>query len=138
MSLTISIDTSNGLSEQDVAIIGAIAGAVGAVAPGATTVVNNIAAEAAKLAEKVEKPAAKKAAAAKPAPAEPAAEPEEDLLGGDDEGLTKEDAVKKATELVAQGKAKDVKAALVEVGVAKVGQLETPELVAAWFAALPA
>lgn len=62
-------------------------------------------------------PAKKAAAAPKPEP-----EPEEDLLGTDD-GPTLEDAVKRATELVAGGKAAEVKAALAAAGVKRVSEL---------------
>lgn len=70
-------------------------------------------------AKKAAAPAAKKAAAA-PAP-DPEQEPEEDLLGTD--APTLEDAVKRATELVAEGKAAEVKAALATAGAKRVSEL---------------
>lgn len=115
----ISIDTAN-LSPVDyqvLALLGGVATAPKAEAEKATT-----AAPAAKKATP-----AKKAAAAKPAP-EP--EPEdEDLVGGDDE-FTLEDAVAKATAMVADGKAAEVKAALNEVGAKKVSGLEGDQIAA--------
>jgi hypothetical protein len=62
---------------------------------------------------------AKKAAAPKPT-AVPDPEPEEDLVGG---GATLEDAVAKATELVAAGKTAAVKAALAAAGAKRVSEL---------------
>lgn len=114
----ISIDTQVDLSSTDKAILRALVGepvAKAAPAPKATP--------------------AKKTAAAKPAPA-PEPEPEEedeDLLGTS--GQTVEDAVAKATAMVAEGNAKEVKAALDTIGVKKVSAL-TEDQVAAFFAEL--
>ena len=109
----ISIDTSVDLSGVDKNILLALIGEV--------AVVPNTAGTPAKKATP-----AKKTAAAKPAP-EPEPEPEEDLLGGDDEP-TLDDAVAKATALVADGKAKEVKAALDKVGAKKVSALEASQV----------
>lgn len=67
----------------------------------------------AKAAEPKEEPA--------PEPEPAAEEDDEDLLGT--EGPTLEDAVARATALVSDGKAPDVKAALAKVGVARVSKL---------------
>lgn len=87
--------------------------------------------------KKAAKPAKK--AAAKPAP-EPEPEPEdddegEDLLGGEDDAPTMDDAVARATELVGKGKSAQVKAALAEVGVKRVSDLSDDQ-VPAFLAAL--
>lgn len=112
----ISIDTAN-LSPVDyqvLALLGGVATAPAAEAEKATT-----------AAPKKTTPA-KKAAAAKPAP-EP--EPEdEDLVGGGDDEYTLEDAVAKATAMVADGQAKEVKAALESVGAKKVSALEGDQI----------
>lgn len=68
------------------------------------------------------KPAPKKSAAkAKPAP-EP--EPEEEAS----DGPTLEDAVARATELVSEGRAADVKGALQNFGVKRVSELEESQV----------
>lgn len=114
----ISIDTTQDLSDTDKAILRALVGDGVATAP---------AAPAAKKATP-----AKKAAAAKPAPAPEPEEEDGDLVGGDDEdeAPTLEDAVSKATALVADGKAKEVKAALDKVGAKKVSALEGDQIAA--------
>jgi ribosomal protein S8E len=76
------------------------------------------------------KTAAKKAAAPKP---EPVVEPEpedEDVLGTDDEPTeyTMADAVARATEIVQAGGADTVKAALADIGVAKVSHLKADQI----------
>lgn len=112
----ISIDTSVDLSGVDKNILLALVGDVPAKASSAPSVAKKAT-------------PAKKAAAAKPAP-EPEPEPvEEDLLGGDDEP-TLDDAVAKATAMVADGKAKEVKAALNAVGAAKVSALAGDQIAA--------
>lgn len=115
----ISIDTQVDLSSTDKAILRALVGeaSVAKAAPAKAT-------------------PAKKTAAAKPAPApepEPEVEEDEDLLGTS--GLTVEDAVAKATAMVAEGNAKEVKAALDAIGVKKVSAL-TEDQVAGFFAEL--
>lgn len=76
------------------------------------------------------KAAAKKAAAAPVVPDEPEEEPEadEDLVGGDDTEYTMADAVARATELVQASKADAVKAALADLGVAKVSHLKADQI----------
>ena len=59
-----------------------------------------------------------------PEAVEPEAAPEEDLVGGSDEAPTLEDAVTAATNLVSQGKAAAVKAALAKAGANRVGELK--------------
>lgn len=77
---------------------------------------------------------AKKAAAKKAAPKpEPVVEPEpedEDVLGTDDEPTeyTMADAVARATEIVQAGGADTVKAALADIGVAKVSHLKADQI----------
>ena len=74
---------------------------------------------------------ARKPAAPKPAPVE---EPEvdeeedEDLLGGDEDEVTLEDAIARATELVSEGKAAKVKAALAKVGAKRVSDIKESSL----------
>lgn len=100
----ISINTDEGLSDVDKAILRALLGEETTPAPA--------------------KPAtAKKAAASKPK-AKP--EPETDEDEGEDEtegGASKEDAVALATKMVSNGEAAKVKAALVEVGAKKVSEI---------------
>lgn len=119
----ISIDTENlsPLDYQVLALLGGVATAPKAEAEKATT----------PAAAKKATPA-KKTAAPKPAPA-PEPEPEEedeDLVGGDDEGYSLEDAVSKATAMVADGQAAEVKAALTKVGAKKVSALEGDQIAA--------
>lgn len=72
---------------------------------------------------------ARKAPAPKPAPVEePEVEDEaedEDLLGG---GVTLQDAIDRATELVSEGKAAQVKAALAKVGAKRVSDIKQDSL----------
>ena len=74
---------------------------------------------------------ARKAPAPKPSPVEePEVEDEveaedEDLLGG---GVTLQDAIDRATELVSEGKAAQVKAALAKVGAKRVSDIKQDSL----------
>lgn len=116
----ISFETEN-LTAEDRQVLAVLAGdAVATVEP--------IKAAAAALAERagVDKPAPAKKAAAAAKKEEPAE--------GDADGPTLQEAVDRATELVSDGKAKEVKAALKEVGAAKVSELDGPEQIAAWLA----
>jgi hypothetical protein len=82
------------------------------------------------------KAAAKKAAA--PAPVveeEPEPEEDEDVLGGSAE-YTMGDAVARATELVGDGQAARVKAALADLGVKKVSELKSDEDINAFVVSL--
>lgn len=104
MQITITFDTD---TEEGAAILALLSPKPAAVPP------------------PVKKATAKKAAAKK---AEP--EPEEDE--DEDEDLvgepTRADAVARATELVAEGKAPDVKAALGELGVKRVAELKDSQI----------
>lgn len=99
-----------------------------------------IAAKAAELAERAgvgstpaKKTAPKPAPKADPDPAEDSEESTPETSGE----YTLKDAVDKATELVSDGKAKDVKAALKKIAVAKVSELDVEAGdVDRWFAAL--
>lgn len=73
----------------------------------------------------------KKAAAAPPVKEEPEpqTETEEDVLGG---GPSLQDAIKRATDMVAAGKIAHVKAALAAVGAAKVSQLPEDKVSEFW------
>lgn len=117
--MQISIDTTQELSQLDYRILAAIGGV--ATEPAAAS------APAAKKAAAA--PTAKKAAAAKP-------EPEPDLIGDDTEP-TLEDAVTRATKLIADGAQTAVKTALTDVGAARVSTLEADQ-VAPFMAALDA
>lgn len=136
MPISININTTEGLSDLDVKVLGAIAGAAGAVWSGATVETPSVQAKAAELASRVgaDKPApAKKAAAVKPKIEEPK-DTEEDVAGVDSE-YTLQDAIDKATQMISEGNAKGIKAALVAIGAEKVSKL-TDEQVGQWFAAL--
>jgi len=115
----ISIDTAQDLSSVDKNILLALVGEVAATPAKATP---------------AKATPAKKTAAAKPAPA-PEPEPEEEDLVGGDSAYTLEDAVAKATAMVAEGKAAEVKEALNTVGAKKVSALAGDQI-AAWFEAL--
>jgi hypothetical protein len=75
-------------------------------------------------AEEAPAPAPKKAAPKKAAAkaAEPEPEPEEEAA--EDEGVTLQACIDKATELVSEGRAAEVKGALANLGVKRVGELE--------------
>lgn len=73
-------------------------------------------------AEEAPKAAAKPKGKAKPAPAP---EPEEDEAT---DGPTLEDAVARASELVAEGRANDVRGALANLGVKRVSELEESQV----------
>lgn len=105
MSMTITITSDGPLTAREISVLQILLGE------------ENVSADGSAIQASAPKAAAKKATAApKPAP-----EPEEDLLGT--EGPTLEDAVKRATELVAAGKAAAVKAALAGAGVKRVSEL---------------
>lgn len=116
--MQITINTAEPLSDLDVKVLGVLLGE-----------------ETAEAAPKAAAPAPAKKAAPKAAPkAEKAPEPEpeddadEDLVGGDDDSPTMEDAVALATKLVQGGQAAKVKAALAEVGVKKVSEIKAGDL----------
>jgi len=111
----ITIDTNN-LSELDIAMLAFLAGNTEAEEEVAGTPADEETAE-----PEPEKPkaAAKKAAAKK-------AEPEEDLVGGD--GPTMSDAVAAATQLVSEGGAARVKAALAVVGAKRVSEMDESDI----------
>lgn len=101
----ISINTDEGISSTDVSILQAILSANGAAVP--TTPAAAAKSSTPKAATPVDSPVPD------PEP-EPAVEPDEDLVGGD--APTLQDALDKATALVAGGKAAAVKAALTAIG----------------------
>jgi hypothetical protein len=109
MSMTITITADGPLTEQEIGVLQIL---LGDVRPGATT-------------EQAEAPPAAKKSTPAPAP-----EPEEDLLGP-----TLEEAVARATKLVADGKTADVKKALGEAGVKRVSEL-SGDKIATFMAAL--
>lgn len=126
----IQFDTDT-ISETDKAMLRALVGET----PAATVTVINSGADVVKEDRKAEQakkaaPAAKKAAAPKaaPAPQEDASEDaDEDVVGAeptaDDSAPTLDDAIDRATELVKADKLAEVKAALKDAGVKKVGEL---------------
>lgn len=67
---------------------------------------------------------AKKAAPKKAAAKAPEPEPEAEEEAGDDEGVTLQQCIDRATELVSEGRAAEVKGALSNLGVKRVGELE--------------
>jgi hypothetical protein len=105
--MQITIDTDN---NKDVEMLAALVSVLGG--PGVTQVKRT--------------PAKKTAASAVPEVAETAPEPdpvvEEEALA-EDGGVTMDDAVKLAIELVSAGKANDVKAALTDLGAKRVSEL---------------
>jgi hypothetical protein len=103
----ITIDTNN-LSELDINMLAFLAGS--------TEEVEEVEPEAPASAKKA--PAAKKA--------EPEPEPEEDLVGGD--APTMSDAVAAATQLVSEGGAAKVKAALAVVGAKRVSEMDEAKI----------
>jgi hypothetical protein len=109
ISITINTDNANPISDYEMGILRALTGEPSAVH----------AAPAPKAA-----PAAPKAPKPEPAAVvpEPAQEPEEDLLGT--ETATLDDAVARATALVAAGKTSVVKAALAVAGAKRVSELK--------------
>lgn len=106
--MQITIDTSQPLSDIDLAVLGVLLGQDAAATP----------------APKAAAKPAKKAAAAK---AEPEPEPEAEEDEGSDEP-TLEEAVALATKLVSSGKSKDVKAALTDAGVKRVSELKSEDI----------
>ena len=118
MQITLTIDTSSPLSEQDRAILRAIAedGTPALPAP-------------AEKPASVAKKAAPAPAKASPAKATKAPEPDvEEDEGTNDDAPTKQDAVDRATELVSTGKAAQVKAALNAAGVKRVSELKDADI----------
>jgi hypothetical protein len=113
----ITIDTNN-LSELDIAMLAFLAG-------------NTEETEEEPVAEEPAPAPAK--AAAKKAPTKK--EPEEDLVGGD--APTMSDAVAAATQLVSEGEAAKVKAALAVVGAKRVSEMAETDI-PAFLAALEA
>lgn len=114
--MILTIDTSQPLSEEDLAVLRAISNGT---APVPTA--------------KAEQPAAKKAAAKKPLEAvKEADEPEPEP----DEGVTKEQAVERAMKLVSAGDAAKVKSALEVVGAKRVSELKSGDDVAKFIEAL--
>lgn len=102
ISITINSDVANPLSDHELRIIQALTGEAGvATLPKAAA------------------PAPKAAKAVVP---DPTPEPEEDLLGT--ESATLDDAVARATALVAAGKTAQVKAALATAGAKRVSELK--------------
>ncbi len=69
---------------------------------------------------------------------EPTPEPEQPELPISDEGPTLGDAVSRATQLVSDGKAATVKAALAKVGAKRVSELSKPAQIEQFLAALSA
>lgn len=122
--MQITIDTNN-LSELDISMLAFLA------EQGETETTQ---AEPAPVVEPA--PKATKAKATPKVEPEPAAEPEEDLLGGE-EVRTLSDAIAAATELVSNGGAAKVKAALAAVGVKRVSEMKEADI-PAFFAALDA
>lgn len=114
----ISINTEDGLSASDIRVLKALIGETETFA--------------APVKEQAEKPTPAKKAPAKKAEPEPE---EEDLVGDKQAVRTKEDAIKKATELVSQGKTPQVKKALAAVGAKKVSEIQEDQ-VEEFFAAL--
>lgn len=121
MHITIQIDTGDKLSDQDKAVLLALSGA-----PAGTTFVNVNNGGGAPAA--APEPAAKKAAekpptVAAPAPEAKTEEPEEELVP-EAQTFDIRDAIKVGTDAVSQGKGKQVKEKLTELGVAQISKLE--------------
>jgi len=105
----ISINTEDGLTDTDKAVLRALLGE-----------------ETAAPAKAAAPAPAKKAAAPKATKAKAEPEPDEDEVADDaaeDSGTSLEDAVKLATKMVSNGEAAKVKAALGEVGAKKVSEI---------------
>lgn len=114
MGIHININTENGLDDQDVALVVAIAAALSgdAPAPKSTPAAAPAAKTAATPAKKAAAPAAK-------------AETKEDPTEGDsDDSRDADDALKAAGALVSDGKAKFVKETLQSFGAGKVSELK--------------
>jgi hypothetical protein len=113
--ITITTDDA-GLAADLIALINGIGTVAEVAAPPATKA-------------PAKKAAAKKAAAPAPDPVvEDVEEADEDLIGEDETEYTMADAVARATELVQASKADVVKAALADIGVAKVSHLKEPQI----------
>jgi hypothetical protein len=120
--MQITINTAEPLSDVDVAVLRTLLGE-----SAETPVSAPVAAKAAPAAKKAA-PKAEKAAPAPEPEEEPEAEADEDLVGGDDDAPTMEDAVALATKLVSSGQAAKVKAALGEVGAKKVSEIKAGDI----------
>lgn len=121
MIITINVDTSSPLSDQDRTVLNALAG--NPLTVGAQLTFN----EPAKAVKAPPKAAAKAAPAAAAAPVEDEKPAEdEDIVGGEP---SLSDAIARATELVSSGKTAQVKAALGEVGAKRVSELTAKTLV---------
>lgn len=118
----ISVNTDEPLSDLDKQILAVLAGTTSTVpiADKASEAAARVAAAAAKTT-----PAKKTAAAPAPDP-EPEPEEEEDLVGGTTR--TKDEAIAYATNLVANGGASKVRAALKEIGAAKVTEMDESDV----------
>lgn len=112
--MQITIDTDKPLTILDRALIEGLLGD----APKRTVVT-----EPAEKPAPAKRPAAKSAAKPEPTP-EPEPEEDEDLLGGDEDAVTKQQLVELVTATVAAGHGKEVKAILVKHGAAKVSLLD--------------
>jgi len=119
MYIEIHHNTTDGLTDQDKAILMALAGVESA---GSAPVSAPAASAPAKAAAKSGKKAEKSAPAPEPE------EEDEDLVGGD--SPTMEDAVARATELVSSGQAAKLKAALNKAGAKKVSELKPGDIAA--------
>lgn len=122
----ISVNTDEPLSDLDKQILAVLAGTTSTVpiADKASEAAARVAAAAAKTAAAA--PAKKTAAAPAPEP-DPEPEPEEeDLVGGTTR--TKDEAIAYATNLVANGGASKVRAALKEIGAAKVTEMDESDV----------
>ena len=109
----ISVNTDEPLSDLDKQILAVLAG---------TTSTVPIADKASEAAARVAAATAKAAPAKKAAAPEP--EPEEEDLVGGTTARTKDEAIAYATNLVANGGASKVRAALKEIGAAKVTEMD--------------
>lgn len=121
--MQITINTTEPLSDVDVAVLRTLLGESGAETPAPAPKAAAPAPAAKKAAPKAEK------AAPEPEPEveeEPEAEADEDLVG--DDSPTMEDAVALATKLVSSGQAAKVKAALSEVGAKKVSEIKAGDI----------
>ena len=120
VTIQITSDASNPLTETDQGILRALTATNGSAAPAN----DYVPADTAAVRKAIPAPKAEPKPVAKPAPVaapEPVVEEEEeDLVGG---APSLEDAVAKATTLVASGKTAQVKAALAAAGAKRVSEL---------------
>lgn len=112
--MQITIDTSQTLSPEDREVLALIIG---------VDTKRTVVTEPAEKPAPAKRPAAKPAAKPEPTP-EPESEEDEDLLGGDEDAVTKQQLVELVTATVAAGHGKEVKAILVKHGAAKVSLLD--------------